>query len=183
MFRKPLIVLASLILWAASVVAQTTEAGEVEKEIQLKEQDIYTPEQLRIRAANKLVKKARKTYFKRKQLTDEDVTLIATYMKAHIEAKMKSLLETAEEDMEILTPLEQPMTLRQRVVHRRRRAVAEKALLMQRKRQAEIDFARRATASKELSGPYEPPVIKPSIRRPVRIKKVKKKKKAVTEAV
>lgn len=147
------------------------------REIQEKDQNVYTPEQLRIRAANKLVKQARRKYFKRKEMTDEDVTLIAEYMKAHIDSKLKSLI-SPERNMPALTPLEQGMTAKQRLEHRRKRAVLEKKQLMQRKLEAE-ERARRmaaAAANPEDKGRYKKFEIKRSVKIPIRKKKPKKKK-------
>jgi hypothetical protein len=152
------------------------ESEELSKEIEKKDQNVYTSEQLRIRAANKLVKKARKTYFKRKALTDEDVLLIAGYLKRHIESKVESL-RAKQKEIQPLTALEQGMTIRQRLAHRRRRAILERQSLLERKEKAEKDAAAKAVAVPENKGRYKKFDIKPSLKPPVR-KAVKKKKKS-----
>jgi len=156
------------------------EEEDLQREIERKDQLVYSPEQLRIRAANKLVKRARKMYFKRKALTDEDVLLLAGYIKAHIESKMQTLLDK-EKDVQALTPLEQRMTSEQRLEHRRKRIVLEKRALLERKRKAEARARTRIAAVKENRGRYKVFEIKRSIRPPIR-KTFKKKKRQVTVA-
>jgi hypothetical protein len=154
------------------------ESEQLSKEIEKKDQNVYTSEQLRIRAANKLVKNARKQFFKRKELTGEDVLLIAAYVKRHIEAKWE-MLKAKEKDVQALTPLEQGMTIRQRIAHRRKRAVLEKRALVERKEKAEREAAAKVLATPENKGRYKKFDIKPSLKYPVR-KVVKKKKKSAT---
>ena len=163
--------------WRRRYEPGVKESEEVSKEIEKKDQNVYTPGQLRIRAANKLVKKARKTYFKRKELTDEDVLLIAGYLKRHIESKMESL-KGAEKAMQALTPLEQAMTVRQRIAHRKKRAVLERRALLERKEKAERDAAAKAVAVPENKGRHKKFDIKPSLKPPVRKAAKGKKKKS-----
>jgi hypothetical protein len=161
--------------WRRRFVPGVKEAEELSKEIEQKDQNVYTPEQLRIRAANKLVKKARKMYFKRKEMTDDDVILIAEYLKAHIDSKLKNLI-SPERLVEPLTPLEQGMTAVQRLAHRRKRAVLEKQQLLERKLKAEEEATRKLTAVSENKGRYKTFDIQRSVKMPIRAKKVKKKK-------
>ena len=160
--------------WKRRNIPDVKAAEELNKEIEMKDRNVYTPEQLRIRAANKLVKRARRIYFKRKEMTDKDVLLIAEYMKAHIDAKMKSLINP-EKKMVALTPLEQGMTARQRLAHRRKRAVLEKQQLAQRKLAAEAEARRKMTAVPEDKGRHKKFEIKRSVKLPVRQKAKKRK--------
>lgn len=163
--------------WRRRNIPGVKEEEELQKEIENKDQHVYTLEQLRIRAANKLVKKARKTYFKRKALTDDDVMLLAGYIKARIESKMQSLLDK-EKEVKPLTPLEQQMSSEQRLAHRRKRIVLEKQALLERRRKALLK-ARTGIIARENKGRYKTFEIKPSVRLPVR-KIVKKKKRQMT---
>ena len=147
------------------------------KEITKKDQNIYTSEQLRIRAANKLVKKTRKMYFKRKNLTDEDVLLIAGYVKRHIESKIE-MLRNRDREVQPLTPLEQGMTIRQRLAHRRRRAVLEEKALIERKEKAEKEHAAKAGAVRPNKGRYKVFEFKQSLKPPIRKATTKKKKRS-----
>jgi hypothetical protein len=162
--------------WKRRNDPEVRESEALMKEIEKKNQNIYTPEQLRIRAANKLVKKARKMYFKRKDLTDEDVILIAEYMKKHIESKIE-MLRNKERELQPLTPLEQGMTMKQRLAHRRRRVVLEEKALMERKEKAEKERAAKAVAVRENKGRYKVFEFKKSIKPPVRKAATKKKKR------
>ena len=163
--------------WKRRNDPKVRESEELMKEIEKKDQSIYTSEQLRIRAANKLVKKARKMYFKRKDLTDEDVLLIAGYMKKHIESKIE-MLRNKEKEVQPLTPLEQGMTIRQRLAHRRQRVVLEEKALIERKEKAEKERAAKAVAARENKGRYKIFEFKRSIKPPVRKATTKKKKRS-----
>ena len=161
--------------WRRRFVPGVKEAEELSKEIEQKDQNVYTPEQLRIRAANKLVKKARKMYFKRKEMTDDDVILIAEYLKAHIDSKLKNII-SPERVVEPLTPLEQGMTAMQRLAHRRKRAVLEKQQLLERKLKAEEEATRKLTAVLENKGRYKTFDIQRSVKMPIRARKGRKKR-------
>lgn len=161
--------------WKRRFVAGVKEAEELSKEIEEKDRNIYTPEQLRIRAANKLVKKARKIYFKRKEMTDDDVLLIAERMRAHIDSKLKYLI-SPDRMIEPLTPLEQGMTATQRLAHRRKRAVLEKQQLLERKLKAEEEVTRKKMAALENKGRHKTFDIQRSVKMPTRTRKAKKKK-------
>ena len=163
--------------WKRRNDPKVRESEELMKEIEAKNQSIYTSEQLRIRAANKLVKKARKMYFKRKDLTDEDVLLIAGYMKKHIESKIE-MLRNKERELQPLTPLEQGMTIRQRLAHRRQRVVLEEKALIERKEKAEKEHAAKAVAARENKGRHKVFEFKRSIKPPVRKATAKKKKRS-----
>ena len=162
------------------------EQEKLEKVIEEKNQNVYTPEQLRIRAANKLVKKARKTYFKRKKLTDADIMLIARYVKTHIESKMASLL-ALEREIEPLTPLEQAMTVKQRLAHRAKRAIMEKEALEKRKEALEVaaKLKMKEVQVAQNKGRFKTFEFKPSVRLPERKmqKRGKKKKKPAPMAM
>jgi hypothetical protein len=164
--------------WRRRYEPGVRESEELQKEIEKKDQNIYTSEQLRIRAANKLVKKARKTFFKRKALTDDDCLLIAEYMKKHIESKMKTLIGL-ERTIQPLTPLEVKMTPKQRLAHRQQKAVLDKQAAIERKEKAEALAEARKTAVRENRGRYKTFEIKRSVRPPVR-KTVRKKKRTAT---
>ena len=163
--------------WKRRNDPKVRESEELMKEIEKKDQNIYTSEQLRIRAANKLVKKARKIYFKRKDLTDEDVLLIAEYVKKHIESKLE-MLRNREKEVQPFTPLEQRMTTRQRLAHRRKRVVLEEKALIERKEKAEKERAAKAVAVRENKGRYKIFEFKRSIKPPVRKPTTKKKKRS-----
>jgi hypothetical protein len=152
------------------------ESEALESEIEKKDQNVYTSEQLRIRAVNKLVQKARRTYFKRTELTVEDTVLMAGYIKAHIESKMKSLIGP-ERAVQPLTPLEQDMSPQQRLEHRRRRAVLEKPALEEQRIRAIKQVKEREKAARENKGRNKVFVIEPSKKPPVRKRVVKKKKR------
>jgi len=154
------------------------EQERVQKVIEQKAQNVYTPEQLRIRAANKLVKKARKTYFKRKKLTNADIMLIGRYVKAHIESKMEKLL-ALEREIQPLTPLEQGMTVKQRLAHRAKRAILEKEALEKRKEAVEMQAKakRREVQVAQKKGRFKTFEFKPSARLPERKMQKRKKKK------
>ena len=149
------------------------ESEELSKEIEKKDHNVYTPEQLRIRAANKLVKKARRTYLKRTKLTDNDVLLIASYIKRHIESKMATLIRL-EKAVQPLTPLENRMTINERLAHRRKRAVLDRLAFLERKEQAEKEAEAKKLAVRENKGRYKVFTFAPSTKAPVR--KLKKKK-------
>jgi hypothetical protein len=167
--------------WRRRYEPGVKEAEELSKEIEKKDQNVYTSEQLRIRAANKLVKKARKTYFKRKSLTDDDVLLIAGYLKKHIESKMEKLIGM-ERAVPPLTPLEQKMTVGQRIAHRKKRAVLEKQQLMERKKKAIEEDAAKRIAARQDRGRHKVFKIERSVRPPVRKTIRKKKRTAVIPA-
>ena len=167
--------------WRRRYEPGVKETEDLVKEIEEKEQNVYTSEQLRIRAANKLVKKARKIYFKRKELTDEDVLLIAGYVRAQIESKMKSLIGL-DRAVQPLTPLEQGMTAKQRLKHRQKRAVLEKQQLLERKEIAIKEAKKREMAAKENRGRNKVFEIDRSERPPVRKTVRKKKRTAVIPA-
>ena len=154
------------------------EQERLEKIVREKDQNVYTSEQLRIRAANKLVRKARKTYFKRTKLTDADMILIATYVKKHIQSKMQKLL-ALEREIQPLTPLEQGMTVKQRLAHRRAKAILEKEALEKRKEAAEIKAKLKAKEVQMAAnkGRFKTFEIKPSARLPDRKMEKRKKKK------
>jgi len=154
------------------------EEERVKKVVEEKAQNVYTSEQLRIRAANKLVKKARKKYLKRTKLTDADILLIAGYVKSHIQSKMAKLL-ALEREVQPLTPLEQGMTVKQRLAHRAKRVILEKEQLEKRKEVAEIEAkakAKRVQVAQD-KGRFKTFEFKPSIRLPDRKMQKRKKKK------
>jgi hypothetical protein len=150
----------------------------LQTEIQKKDQNVYTPEQLRVRAANKLVKRTRKTYFKRKGLTDTETLLIAEHVKRQIESKMKTLIGL-ERTITPITPLEVRMTPRQRLAHRQRREVLEKAAAEERKAKGAIAANKKKDAVREDRGRHKKFEITKSVRPPVR-KTVRKKKRTAT---
>jgi len=151
------------------------EQEELQAEVEMKNQNVYTSEQLRIRAVNKLVKKARKMYFKRKELTDDEVLLIAGFIKARIESKMKGLIGAARA-IQPLTPLEQAMSPQQRLAHRRQKAVLDKEALEERKKNAVQEALERDKAAKENKGRNKVFEIEKSATPPVR-KTIRKKKR------
>jgi hypothetical protein len=167
--------------WRRRYDPSVREAEELVKAIEKKDQNVYTSEQLRIRAANKLVKKARKTYFKRKSLTDDDVLMIAGYLKKHIESKMEHLIGM-DRVVQPLTPLEQKMTPEQRIAHRKKRAVLEKQQLIERKMKSEAEEKARRAAAREDRGRHKTFEIERSVRPPVRKTVRKKKRTAVIAA-
>jgi hypothetical protein len=168
--------------WKRRHVPGVREEEQLQKEIQAKDLNIYTPKQLRIRAANKLVKKARKTYFKRKDLTDEDVLLIAGYVKNHLENVVKTLKEKAN-TKPALTPLEERMTEEERIAHRRKKAILEEQQLEERKNQAAELARMRVLRAKEDKGRNKTFVFKRSTKVPIRtrVKGKKKKRKVVVD--
>jgi len=167
--------------WRRRYEPGVKEAEELRAEIEKKDQHVYTSEQLRIRAANKLVKKARKMYFKRKEMTDEEALLVAGHIKSHIESKMKSLIG-AERAVQPLTPLEQSMTPEQRLEHRKQRAVLERQALEERKQKAEKEAKERDKAARESKRRHRAFDIETSKRPPVRKTIRKKKRTAVIQA-
>jgi Large ribosomal subunit protein uL24m len=164
--------------WRRRYEPGVKESEELSKEIEAKDQNVYTAEQLRIRAANKLVKKARKTYFKRKEMTNDDVMLLAEYMKIHIESKMKKLIGP-ERAVKALTPLEQAMTPEQRLAHRKKRVVMEEQQIAERRKNALSEARARKIAARQDRGRYKTFEIHKSVRPPVR-KRIKKKKRQPT---
>jgi hypothetical protein len=154
------------------------EEERVKKVVEEKDQNVYTSEQLRIRAANKLVKKARKTYLKRKKLTDADIQLIASYVKSHIQSKMAKLL-AMEREVQPLTALEQGMSVKQRLAHRAKSAILDKEALEKRKEVAEMQAKARAKAVQVAQGKgrFKTFEFKPSERLPDRKMQKRKKKK------
>jgi hypothetical protein len=167
--------------WRRRYEPGVKEAEELNKEIEKKDQNVYTSEQLRIRAANKLVKKARKTYFKRKSLTNNDILLIAGYLKKYIDSKMAKLIG-AERAVQPLTPLEQKMTAGQRIAHRKKRAVLEKEQLIERKRKVIEEEAAKRVVARQDRGRHKVFKIERSVRPPVRKTIRKKKRTAVIPA-
>jgi hypothetical protein len=164
--------------WRRRYEPGVKESEILQKEIQKKDQNIYTPEQLRVRAANKLVKRARKMYFKRNGLTDAETILIAEHVKRRIESKMKTLIGL-ERTITPITPLEVRMTPRQRLVHRQRLEVLEKAAAEERKAKAAIMAKQKKNVVREDRGRYKKFEITKSVRPPVR-KTVRKKKRMAT---
>jgi hypothetical protein len=167
--------------WKLRYDPQEKENEELRKAIEKKEQHIYTPEQLRIRAANKLVRKTRIKYFKRRDLTDADAILIAGYLKSHIEAKMAELRarESASPLAAPITPLENAMSVRQRLANRRRREAAEAKMIAERKAAAEKAWEEkeRKKGVHENKGRYKVFEFKASVKPPIRKKEKKKKRK------
>jgi hypothetical protein len=164
--------------WRRRYEPGVKESEILQKEIQKKDQNIYTPEQLRVRAANKLVKRARKMYFKRNGLTDAETILIAEHVKRRIEFKMKTLIGL-ERTITPITPLEVRMTPRQRLAHRQRLEVLEKAAAEERKAKAAIMAKQKKNVVREDRGRYKKFEITKSVRPPVR-KTVRKKKRMAT---
>ena len=160
--------------WQRRYIPGVAQAESIAKENEKKEQNIYTAEQLRIRAANKLVKKARRTHLKRKTLTDEDIILLATYMENHFEAKLAEV-ETQQKMGAPLTPLEQRMSVEERLEDRKKRIELEKE---ERKKRKEAALAHRAKMllPPENKGRYKKHVITESVRPKLRFKKKKKKR-------
>jgi len=154
------------------------EQERLQKIVEEKDQNVYTSEQLRIRAANKLVKKARKTYLKRKKLTDADILLIASHVKSHIQSKMANLL-ALEREVRPLTALEQGMSVKQRLAHRAKSAILDKEALEKRKAVAETEAKAKAKAVQiaQGKGRFKTFEFKPSVRLPDRTMQKRKKKK------
>ena len=177
--KKMALAKAQLTEWRRRNVPGAKEQEQTVKEIEEKELNVYTSKQLRIRAANKLVRKARRMYFKRKALTDEDVLLLAKYIRARLEEKLKSLISPSQ-TLEALTPLEQKMSPEERIQHRRKRAILEKQALLERKAAAELKAQIKVADVRENRGRYKVFEFKPSVRPPVR--KVKGRKRKVKMA-
>ena len=171
--------------WRLRNDPEAKENEELRQIVEKKEQNIYTPEQLRIRAANKLVRKARLKFFKRKDLTDADAMLIAQYMKAHIERKIEELRAKAQTSplAAPITPLENTMSVRQRLRDRRRREAAEAKMIAERKEAAHrsAEEKERMRGMKENKGRYKAFEIKPSVKPPMRKKQKGKKKKTYAQ--
>ena len=177
-YKKKKIAMAKAQLeeWRRRNVPGVKEQEETIKEIQEKDLNVYTSKQLRIRAANKLVRKARRQYFKRKALTDEDVLLLAKYIQIRLKEKLESLMKETK-TVEPLTPLEQNMSPRKRIAHRRKRAVLEKHALLERKAAAELRAKRKVDAVKENRGRYKVFKFTPSVKPPMRKKRKGKARK------
>jgi hypothetical protein len=171
--------------WKLRYDPREKENEALRKAIEKKEQNIYTPEQLRIRAANKLVRKARVKFFKRRELTDADAVLIAGYMKTHIEGKMAELQARGSVSplAAPVTPLENAMSVRARLRDRRRREAVEAKMIAERKEAAEKTWAEKEKKKgvRENKGRYKVFEFKASVKPPIR-KKGKKKKKKKTYA-
>jgi hypothetical protein len=160
---------------------QEKENEALRKAIEKKDQNIYTPEQLRIRAANKLVRKARVKFFKRRELTDADAVLIAGYMKTHIEGKMAELAARGSVSplAAPVTPLENAMSVRARLRDRRRREAAEAKMIAERKAAAEKAWAEKEKNKgvHENKGRHKVFEFKASVKPPIRKKGTRRKKK------
>jgi Large ribosomal subunit protein uL24m len=135
--RKFALVKSQFQEWQRRFNPAVQESLRTIQEIEKKDLNVYSPEQLRIRAANRLVRRARRKYFRRTQLTDSDVLLIATYLRSHIESKTEQLrAQRSALAAEALTPLEQSMTAEERLLHRKERAVSERKQLERRREEA-----------------------------------------------